>query len=149
MKTKLITSIYLVLFSVGLGLAQNKTQEKNNFQFGEPEHYLDGYSFNFQYQNGTAIHFDFYKGKAKYKWVAGPAKGNGNKDIPYRSKKIGNDLYIVNWHETGKKDYLTVVLDFEKMIVHTSIIIGYVNKAERPLKTVFKSGIIDHLKKNE
>jgi len=147
MKTKLITCICLALFSVGLGFAQNKTQEENNFQFGEPEHFLDGYSFNFQYQNGTAIHFEFDNGKAKYEWIAGPAKGNGNKDIPYRSRKIGNELYIVNWHETEKKDYLTVVLDFEKMIVHSSIIIGYENRPERTLKTVFRSGIIDHLKK--
>lgn len=139
----------LVLFSAVLTSAQTNKTEVNKYQFGESEYFLDGYSFNFQYQNGTAIHIDFNQGKAKYEWVAGPAKGNGNSDISYRSRKIGENLYLVNWHEKGIKDYLTIVFDFEKMIVHSSIIIGYENKPERTLKTVFKSGIIDHLKINK
>ncbi|MBJ2175172.1 hypothetical protein JBL43_13040 [Aureibaculum sp. A20] len=148
-KTKLIVFVCLTLFSVGHSFAQSKTIEESKFQFGEPEHFLDGYSLNFQYQNGTAIHMEFSNGKAEYEWVAGPAKGNGNSDISYRSRKIGDNLYLVNWHETGKKDYLTIVFDFEKMIVHSSIIIGYENKPARTLKTVFSSGIIDHLNKTE
>lgn len=147
MKTKLIIFICLVVFSVGHSFAQTKTTNENNFQFGEAEHYLDGYSLNFQYQGGKAIHMEFYNGKAKYEWVDGPGKGRGNTDIPYRSRKIGENLYLVNWHETGIKDYLTIVFDFEKMIVHSSIIIGYENKPERKLKTVFLTGVIDHLKK--
>jgi len=147
MKTKLIIFICLVVFSVGHGFAQTTTTNENKFQFGEAEHFLDGYSLNFQYQDGKAIHMEFYNGKAKYEWVAGPGKGKGNTDIPYRSRKIGENLYIVNWHETGIKDYLTIVFDFEKMMVHSSIIIGYENKPERKLKTVFLTGVIDHLKK--
>ncbi|WP_139955990.1 MoaF-related domain-containing protein [Flavicella sediminum] len=149
MKTKLVAFIFLSLFSIGLSFAQNKKTEETKFQFAQPEHFLDGYSFNFQYQNGTAIHMEFYKGKAKYEWLLGPGKGNGNSDIPYRSRKIGNDLYLVNWHEVGLKDYLTIVFDFNNMTVHSSIIIGYENKPERTLKTVFRSGVIDHLKRTE
>lgn len=147
MKGKLITLISLITF--GLGFSQTNTTEANKFQFGEAEHLLDGYSLNFQYQDGKAIHMEFHNGKAKYEWVAGPAKGHGNEDIPYRSSKIGDNLYLINWHETGIKDYLTIVFDFDKMIVHSSIIIGYENKPERTLKTVFLSGIIDHLKITE
>ncbi len=146
---KIGTLIILALFTIGNSFAQNKTTEENLYQFGKPEHLVDGYSLNFQYQNGTAIHFEFYNGMAKYEWLAGPGKGNGNQDIQYRSRKIGNGLYLINWHETGINDYLTIVLDFEKMIVHSSIIIGYENKPERTLKTVFRSGIIDHLKTPE
>ncbi|WP_246900255.1 MoaF C-terminal domain-containing protein [Arenibacter sp. F20364] len=147
-KTKLVTFICLAIFSIGPNFGQSTTMEENKFQFGEPEHFLDGYSLNFQYQNGTAIHMDFNDGIAQYEWVAGPAKGNGNADIPYRSRKIGDNLYLINWHETEINDYLTIVFDFEKMMVHSSIIIGYANKPERTLKTVFRSGIIDHLKKS-
>ncbi|WP_366185867.1 MoaF N-terminal domain-containing protein [Flavobacterium ovatum] len=149
MKAKVFTLICLVLLGTGLGFAQNKTAEENKFQFEQPEHYLDGYSLNFQYQNGTALHMEFYDGMAKYEWISGPSKGNGNKDIPYRSSKIGNDLYLINWHEVDKKDYLTIVFDFEKMTMHSSIIVGYENKPERTLKTVFKRGVIDHLKRGE
>ncbi|MDO6516945.1 MoaF-related domain-containing protein [Zobellia uliginosa] len=146
MKTKLASCICLALFSIGLSFGQDKAPEVNNYQFGQPEHYLDGYSMNFQYQNGSAIHMEFYEGMAKYEWVAGPSKGNGNKDIAYKSLKIGDNLYLVSWHETGLKDYLTLVFDFDKMLMHNSIIIGYQNKPERRLKTISQSGIIDHLK---
>tara|TARA_R110002033_G_C3824729_1_gene233389 strand:- start:96 stop:545 length:450 start_codon:yes stop_codon:yes gene_type:complete len=149
MKTKLRSLLFLTILSVTIGNAQNETTDGNNFQFGQPEHFLDGYSMNFQYQDGTAVHIEFYNGKAKYEWVSGPGKGKGNHDIPYRSRKIGNGLYLMNWHETDIKDYLTLVFDFEKMLVHNSVIIGYENRPERTLKTVFKSGIIDHLKQAE
>ena len=101
---------------------------------------------NFEYQGASAIHLEFYDGKVKYEWINGRSKGNTNIDIPYRSRKIGDKIYLVNWHEKGKKDYLTIVFDFEKMIVHSSLIIGYENKPERKLRTAFSSGIIDHLK---
>lgn len=149
MKTKLITFLCLTLCHVGLIFGQSKTTEEHKFQFGESEHFIDGYSLNFQYQTGFAIHMEFANGTAKYEWLTGPAKGNGNSDISYRSKKIADNLYLINWHETEKKDYLTLIFDFEKMIVHTSIIVGYENKPERPLKTVFLTGVIDHLKKRE
>ncbi|MDW5288725.1 MoaF-related domain-containing protein [Formosa sp. PL04] len=147
MKTKLITIICMILLVTTHSFSQSETLENNNFQFGEPEHLLDGYSMNFQYQNGTAIHMAFSNGKAEYKWLVGPGKGNGNQDISYRSLKIGENLYLINWHEIDKNDYLTIVFDFDKMIVHSSIIVGYKNEAKRPLQTVFRSGIIDHLKK--
>jgi phenolic acid decarboxylase len=149
MKTKLITCICLALFTITLSFSQNISIENNEFQFGEPEHFLDGYSKNFQYQNGTALHMEFHNGKAEYKWLVGPAKGHGNQNIDYRSLKIGEGLYLINWHELDKNDYLTIVFDFNKLTMHSSIIVGYKNKTERPLKTVFRSGFIDHLKKLE
>ncbi|MCW2118073.1 MoaF-related domain-containing protein [Flavobacterium sp. 7A] len=149
MKAKVFTLICLVLLGTGLGFAQDKTAEKSIQQSEQVEHLLDGYSLNFTYLNGPTIHMEFYDGKAKYQWISGPSKGNGNKDIPYRSSKIGEDMYLINWHEVDKKDYRTIVFDFEKMTMHSSIIVGYENKPERTLKTVFKSGAVDHLKRGE
>ncbi|WP_159023708.1 MoaF C-terminal domain-containing protein [Formosa sp. L2A11] len=149
MNTKIIAFICIVCFSLGTSFAQTTTSEADSFQFGNPEHFLDGYILNFQYQNGTAIHMEFYNGKAKYEWVSGSAKGRGNADIPYRSLKLGSDMYLVNWHEKGLSDYLTIVFDFDKMLIHSSIIIGYKNKAERPTKTVFLTGFIDHLDRKD
>ncbi len=150
MKKRFLVLFLVSVMSIGTGFAQDSTSPQDEkFQFGEPEHLLDGYSFNYQYGNGKAIHMDFADGKAKYEWINGPRKGKGNEDIPYRSRKIGDDLYLVNWHETGIKDYLTLVLDFKHMTVYSSIIIGYENNPERPRRTTFDSGIIDHLKRAE
>lgn len=144
---KLILVLFLVsVMGFGASFAQSITSpDTGKYQFGEPEHLLDGYSLNYQYQNGKAIHMEFYDGKGKYEWITGPGKGNGNQDIPYRSRKIGDDLYVLNWHETGLKDYLTLVFDFRNMTVYSSIIIGYENNPDRPRRTTFDAGIIDHL----
>lgn len=144
LKISLIAVISIAVFSISTLAAQTKIDDKK-YEFGQAEHLLDGYSMNFQYQNGAAVHIEFNNGMAKYEWITGPMKGNGNKDIPYQSKKIGNSMYLVNWHETELKDFLTFVYDFEKMLVHNSVIIGYENKPERKRRTMFKAGIIDHL----
>ena len=125
MKTKWASCIWLVLFGVGLSFGQGKAMEVNNYRFGQPEHYLDGYSMNFQYQNGVAIHMIFYDGRAKYEWVGGPSRGN---------------------EDTCCRD-CQGLFDFDKMLMHNSIIIGYRNKPERRLKTILQSGKYDQLKR--
>ena len=150
MSNKILILFMVLVLSIGTSWAQEAASpETTKFDFGNPEHLLDGYSFNYQYVNGKAIHMEFADGKGNYEWINGPRKGKGNANIPYRSRKIGDDLYLVNWHETGIKDYLTLVLDFKHMTVYSSIIIGYENNTERPRRTTFDSGIIDHLKRTE
>jgi hypothetical protein len=150
MKKITLALFWISVISIGTCFAQNVTSTDTvKYQFGEPEHLLDGYSFNYQYQTGNAIHMEFYEGKGKYEWITGPRNGNGNKDIPYRCRRIGDDLYLMNWHETGLKDYLTLVFDFKNRVVYSSVIIGYENNPDRPRKTAFDGGIIDHLKRPE
>ncbi|WP_430937340.1 MoaF-related domain-containing protein [Saccharicrinis sp. 156] len=150
MKNRILMLILVSVIGIGTSFAQNTTSpDVEKYQFGETEHLLDGYSMNFQYQTGNAIHIEFYDGKGNYEWITGPGKGNGNKDIQYRCRKIGDDLYLVNWHETGLKDYLTLVFNFKNMTVYSSVIIGYANNPDRPRRTAFDGGIIDHLKRPE
>ncbi|MGQ1891235.1 hypothetical protein ACT29H_12415 [Thermophagus sp. OGC60D27] len=147
---KLFLLTIVALMGLGQVFAQTTSSaDSENYQFGEPEHLLDGYSFNYQYQSGNAIHMEFYDGMGKYEWIKGSRKGKGNKGIPYRSRKIGDDLYLLNWHVTDIKDYLTLVLDFKHMVVYSSVIIGYENNPERPRRTSFLGGIIDHLQRPE
>lgn len=150
MKKRILVILSISVLSIGYCFAQNSSSSDIvKYQFGEPEHLLDGYSLNYQYQNGKAIHMEFYDGKGKYEWITGPGKGKGNQNIPYRCRKIGDDLYLLNWHETELKDYLTLVFDFKNMVVYSSIIIGYENNPERPKRTTFEGGIIDHLKRSD
>ena len=74
---------------------------------------------------------EFYEGKGKYEWITGPGKGNGKQDIPSRCRKIGDDMYLLNWYEIGLKDYLTLVFDFKYRVVYSSLIIGYENNPRR------------------
>ena len=109
-----------------------------------PEHHLDGVSMNFYYQDGWGIHMEFYDGKVGYEWIAGKNKGKGARDIAYQSRKIGNDLYIVNFHETDKHDFLTLIFNFEQNVMYSSVIARYGTASQ---KESFRGGLIEHLKR--
>ena len=108
----------------------------------QSEHLLDGTSMNYYYQNGTAIHIELYDGKLKYEWIAGPRKGKGNKDLPYRSRKIGEKMYIISWLEKSHPDYITLIFNFKNNVMYSSGILRFGTKDQF---TVFDGGIIEDL----
>ncbi|MFA6676369.1 MAG: hypothetical protein WCS34_02110 [Bacteroidales bacterium] len=147
MKKNILLFFLLSIVGIGNIYAQKKTSQNSEiYQFSEPGYLLDGYMFNYTYQNGKSLHMEFNNGKARYRWLNGPRKGKGNQDITYRCRKIGNDLYLLNWNETGLKDYLTLVLNFKDSTVFSSIIVGYENNPNRPRRTTFEAGKINYLK---
>ena len=95
------------------------------------------------YQNGSGINIEFYDGKIQFEWIAGPAKGNKGKDIPYMSRKIGDELYIVNFHQKQKHNFVTLVFNFKQNVMWTSNIQRYGTDKE---KIGFDGGIIEHIK---
>lgn len=111
---------------------------------GEPEHLLDGTALEFYYQNGSGISISFYDGKLRYEWIAGPPKGNMGKDIPYRSRKIGDEMYIVNFHEKHKPDFVTLVFNLKQNVMYSSAILRYGTDKEM---VSFSGGIVEHVKR--
>lgn len=98
--------------------------------YANAEHLLDGRSIQYSYQNGWGIKFNFYNGHLKYEWTAGPRKGHTEVDIPYQSRKIYEQTYLVNWHEPTKPDFVTLVLNFKDNSVYSSVITAYGTKRE-------------------
>ena len=133
--TKLILQTVLVLL---LGTAYSHAQNKN------PEHLLDGMSFNYYYQSGAGLSVYFEDGKFNYEWIVGPRKGNKGNDIPYKSRKIGDEMYIVNFHEKHKPDFVTLIFNFEQNVMYSSAILRYGTDNEM---TAFSGGIIEHVKR--
>ena len=133
--TKIILQTILVLL---LGTAFTQAQNKS------AEHLLDGTSLNYYYQNGGGLSVSFQDGKFNYKWIVGPRKGNSGKDIPYKSRKIGNDMYIVNFHEKHKPDFVTLIFNFEQNVMYSSAILRYGTDNEM---TAFSGGIIEQVKR--
>ena len=132
---KSILAFTVVFFFIGSSYSYAEDQR--------PEHLLDGRSFEYHYQNGSGISIKFYDGKLQYEWIAGQPKGNMGKDIPYRSRKIGDEMYIVNFHEKEKPDYVTLVFNFNQNVMYSSAILRYGTEKE---KTSFSGGIIEHVK---
>lgn len=113
-------------------------------QNSEAEHLLDGTSLKYYYQNGSGISIEFNDGKLSYKWIVGPPKGNMGKDIPYQSRKIGDEMYIVNFHEKHKPDFVTLIFNLKQNVVYSSAILRYGTDKEM---ISFSGGIIEHVKR--
>lgn len=108
----------------------------------ENEHLLDGTSMKYYYQTGYGIHLEIYNGKLKYKWIKGPRKGHGNKDLAYSSRKIGDKVYIISWLEASHPDYMTLIFNFNNNVMYSSGILRFGTKDQF---TVFDGGIIEDL----
>ena len=136
-----------ILFTSNLLAQETNTDDsleevKKEAQAKQAEHLLDGTSMNYYYQNGGGIHIELYDGMLKYEWIVGPRKGNGNKDLPYNSRKIGDRLYIVSWLEESHPDYTTLVFNFANNVMYSSGIFRYGTEDQF---TRFDGGIIENL----
>ena len=147
MKKLIAPFLFAILFSNNV-LAQetdasNSLEEaKKEAEAQKPEHLLDGTSMNYYYQNGGGIHIELYDGMLKYEWIVGPRKGNGNKDLPYNSRKIGEKLYIVSWLEASHPDYTTLIFNFANNVMYSSGIFRFGTEDQF---TRFDGGIIENL----
>ena len=130
--------MFQTLLVLLLGATFSQAQSNNS------EHLLDGMSFKYYYQNGSGLSVYFEDGKFNYEWIVGPRKGNKGNDVPYKSRKMGNDLYLVNFHEKHKPDFVTLVFNFEQNVMYSSAILRYGTDNEM---TVFSGGIIENVKR--
>ena len=137
--TKTAFKLVALAFFGLLMLASNVYSQKE-----KAEHLLDSTSFNFHYQTGSGLNVSFEGGLARYEWIAGPRKGNKAQDISYRSRKIGDEMYLVNWDQSDKPDFITMIFDFNKNLMHSSSLIGYGTERQR---IVFLAGILEHVKR--
>lgn len=134
MKTLLI-NLFLLLFIVNHSQAQE-------IELDQPEHLLDGYSLNYQYQSGDAIYIRFEDGELTYKWIAGSSQGSPTKTLPYQSRVIDEDIFLINWHEKVEKNFITLVLNLKNRMVSSSVIVDYGTKNSF---IAFQGGIIEHV----
>lgn len=129
---KLIMLLFILFASFSTLVAQEK----------QAEHLLDGTSMKYYYQTGMAIHLELYDGKLKYKWITGPRKGKGNQDLAYKSRKIGDKMYVISWLEESHPDYMTLIFNFNENVMYSSGILRFGSKDQF---TVFDGGIIEDL----
>ena len=131
MKNFLISTLMVIAFSL-TATAQEK----------QTEHLLDGTTTDYYYQTGRAIHLEFYDGKLKYEWIAGPTKGVGAKDLPYQSRKIGDGIYVINWLEEAHPDFITLIFNFQNNVMYSSGILRFGTDKQF---TVFDGGILQNV----
>lgn len=131
-----VKKLFLLLFGLIFIATQLPAEEK------AAQHLLDGTSMKYYYQNGSAIHLQFYAGLLKYEWIVGPRKGHGNQDLPYNSRKIGDKMYVINWLEESHPDFMTLIFNFNSNVMYSSGILRFGSPQQF---TVFDGGIIEEL----
>ena len=122
-----------------IAVSSVNAEEKNN------EHVLDGTTINWTYNSsGSGMTLSFDNGMAQYEWITGSRKGRSAKDIPYKSREINDGVYLINWVQPEKPDFITLVFDFNKNAVFSSGLIGYGTERQRNL---FLDGTVDSVKR--
>ncbi len=146
---KKIIAIFLIAFACATIVFANEKQvdpslekARKAAQAHQAEHLLDGTSMNYYYQNGGGIHLELYDGMLKYEWIVGPRTGHKNRDLPYKSRKIGERLYMVSWLEESHPDYTTLVFNFTNNVMYSSGIFRFGSKDQF---IRFDGGIIENL----
>ncbi len=110
-------------------------------QESQDEHLLDGTSMDYYYQNGTAVHLEIFDGQLKYKWLAGPNKDAEGQE-KYRSRKIGDKMYLVNFMNEPSSTFVTLIFNFNQNVMYSSALIAPGTDQEN---VFFDGGIIEHL----
>lgn len=118
------------LFLSGCSLLR-VSQDKSNtppehvHQYTNADHLLDATSFEYYYEDGSGLSIAFGEGMLQFEWIVGPRKGNQAKDIPYQSRLIGDELYMVNWHEPRKPDFVSLIINLKQNVLYSSAILRY------------------------
>ena len=113
-------------------------------QYLNAEHLLDGMNFQYFYDAGGGLKIAFAEGKLQYEWISGPRKGTHAENIPYQSRKIGDEVYLINWHQPDKPDFVSLVIDLKEKRLYSSAILRYGTGNEM---IHFKEAAIKNIKK--
>ncbi len=91
-------------------IAQNK----------QDEHLLDGTSMDCYYENGFSVHVEFNKRQIVFKWIENFT--DTTRQESYRSKKIADKMYVVNYLDTSSHSFVTFIFNFNQNIFVASAI---------------------------
>ena len=139
-----LMSLVLVSLMALLSPLCAQAEKKVNPYLNAP-HLLDGVSFDYFYKGGGGLNIAFAKGELAFEWIKGPRKGNKAGNIPYQSRLIGDDMYLVNWHQPDKPDFVSLIVNLKDKKLYSSAILRYASKNEM---IHFKEAGIKNLKRS-
>ncbi len=117
--------------------------------FPERQELLNGKTLIFEYTNGWGFSLSFYDNMLRYQFrrdLTNPdGVGSRNQDIPYRSRKVGDNMYQIMWHEPNVKDVVTMLINFNTSTLYAAALLGY---DDIPLE-VFEGAIIQQVVEDE
>lgn len=107
-------------------LAMQMTSAAAWAQAGTGTHVLDGTQIDWTYTDSDArMVVSFEGGLGQYEWIAGGRTGNSDEDIPYSSREISPNVFLMSWIQADRPDFITMIFDFNNMTISTSGLMGY------------------------
>jgi hypothetical protein len=100
---------------------------------------LSNIELEYTYSDLGTVVLRIDEGKLGYTWTEGPGAGNAVTDLIYRSRKIADEVYLVNWNDSDNSDYVVLVIDLDEMVVHGSALSEY--RSEQPFAFFGKAKI--------
>ncbi len=99
----------------------------------KPTDSLDGTLLEYTYEELGTVQVIFKSGRIAFEWIAGPLKGEKGENFEYRSKRLADQQFFVNWHEPDARGFVTVVYDLNKGTVCSSVLAAYGTENEQRL----------------
>lgn len=92
---------------------------------GANDQSFDNSELDYTYSSGGSITTTFEKGFVRYRWLSGPFEGVEERNLKYQSKRIGDDTFVVNWHDKLNYNVVTLFIDLTNKRVHSSALLNY------------------------
>ncbi len=73
---------------------------------------------------GTLV-MRFEDGMLNYTFTEGRRAGAGGMNLDYTARKIGDELYLVGWHDELYSNHFVMVFDLKNRVDYTNAIMGY------------------------
>jgi hypothetical protein len=107
-----------------LSIADGESMEE---QLGQP---LDGLELDYTYEGGGQVIASFARGRLNYRWLSGPFAGVEESGLNYQSRHVRDEIYLVNWHDKGNSNFVTLIIDLARKKVHSSALLYYGSENE-------------------
>lgn len=90
---------------------------------GETTRDLDHRSITYEYTSGRSYNVKFEPQGVSYRYLTGPRPERWWGPFPYQAMKVADDVYFASWFEEGYGDYVTLLIDLNRRVLHGSAIL--------------------------
>ncbi len=110
----LVLPFFCLLFAVG-----------NTYGYAsETTRILNGTQITYMYSSGRSYNVKFEEKGVSYRYLTGSKPDVWWGPFPYQAMEVEDNLYFASWFEKGYGDYVTLLINFDKNVIHGSAIIG-------------------------
>jgi hypothetical protein len=97
---------------------------------------------DYTYSSGGHLIASFYAGQLKYQWLSGPFEGVEESDLTYKSRKIGPEQCVINWHDLDNSTASRVQRDRKKCSFWSKHLATPIDKFHSAALSSIRKGVV-------